>query len=145
MEYAGVHLLDSPYFLDTEFDYYIPSDIRGNVEVGDFVPVPFGNANKRRIALVVSLKSLPEKTDTVCKPIADVCSKSMSLSKELLGLCYFMKEQTLCTMGDAVRSMIPASAISKLIEIWRATSLLDIKGTDHVLDSASDAGTDSGS
>ena len=95
MEYAGVHLLDSPYFLDTEFDYYIPSDLRGRIEVGDFVAVPFGNANKRRIALVVSLKNEPEKTDTVCKPVADICPKKMSLSMELIGLCYFMKEQTL--------------------------------------------------
>ena len=123
MEYAGVHLLDSPYFLDTQFDYYIPSDLRGRIEVGDFVAVPFGNANKRRIALVVSLKNEPEKTDTVCKPVADICPKKMSLSKELIGLCYFMKEQTLCTIGDAVRSMVPASALSRLVEIWRATAV----------------------
>ena len=130
MEYAGVHLLDSPYFLDTEFDYYIPSDLRGRIEVGDFVAVPFGNANKRRIALVVSLKSEPEKTDTVCKPVADVCPKKMSLSSELIGLCRFMKEQTLCTVGDAVRSMVPASALSRLVEIWRATCVTDEEVTE---------------
>ena len=130
MEYAGVHLLDSPYFLDTEFDYYIPSDLRGRIEVGDFVAVPFGNANKRRIALVVSLKSEPEKTDTVCKPVADVCPKKMSLSGEFIGLCRFMKEQTLCTFGDAVRSMVPASALSRLVEIWRATCVTDEEVTE---------------
>ena len=131
MEYAGVHLLDSPYFLDTRFDYYIPTDLRGKIEVGDFVAVPFGNANKRRIALVTSLKNEPEKTDTVCKPVADICPKKMSLSRELIGLCYFMKEQTLCTIGDAVRSMVPASALSRLVEIWRAVSVTETVGAEN--------------
>ncbi len=123
MEYAGVHLLDSPYFLDMAFDYYIPSELRGAVEVGDFVTVPFGNANKRRLALVVALKNEPDKKNTVCKPIAEICPKKMSLSSEMLGLCFFMKEQTLCTVGDAVRSMVPASALSRLVEVWRVSSL----------------------
>ena len=122
MEYAGVYLLDNPYFLDTEFDYYIPSDFRGQVAVGDFVAVPFGNANKTRLALVTSLKEKPERRDTVCKPIKTIAPKKLSLSSEMLGLCFFMKEQTLCTVGDAVRSMVPASAISRLVEIFSATA-----------------------
>ena len=122
MEYAGVHLLDSPYFLDVAFDYYIPSALRGKVDEGDFVVVPFGNANKKRLGVAVSIKDNPERQDTVCKPICDVVPKKMSLSSEMLGLCFFMKEHTLCTVGDAVRSMVPASAISRLVEIWSATS-----------------------
>ena len=123
MEYAGVHLLDSPYFLDVAFDYYIPTEFRDRVAVGDFVVVPFGNANKRRLALVVALRSTPEKPDTVCKPITDIVPKKMSLTGEMLSLAFFMKEQTLCTVGDAVRSMVPASAISRLVEIFSATSV----------------------
>jgi len=118
MEYAGVHLLDSPYFLDIAFDYYIPTEFRGRIAVGDFVTVPFGNANKQKIALVVSLKENPDKPNTVCKPIAGTCPQKMSLSSEMLGLAFFMKEQFLCTLGDAVRSMVPASALSKLVEVY---------------------------
>ena len=117
MEYAGIYLLDNPYFLDNAYDYYIPSEFRDRVAVGDFVTVPFGNANKRRLALVVSLKEKPEKPNTTCKPIADVCPRRMSLSSEMLGLAFFMKEQTLCTLGDAVRSIVPASVLSRLIEV----------------------------
>ena len=73
MEYAGVHLIDSPYFLDCEFDYYIPSEHRDIIAVGDFVSVPFGNANKKKLALVVSLKEKPDKPNTVCKPISELC------------------------------------------------------------------------
>ena len=55
----------------------------------------------------------------------------MSLSRELIGLCYFMKEQTLCTIGDAVRSMVPASALSRLVEIWRAVSVTETVGAEN--------------
>ena len=55
-EYAGVHLLDSPYCIDRPFDYFIPPDLRGQISVGNFVTVPFGTGNRKRTGLVVSLK-----------------------------------------------------------------------------------------
>ncbi len=120
-EYAGVRLLDNPYFLDITFDYFIPPDLRGKIKPGDFVTVPFGNANRKRLALVYTLRDEPERKDTQCKPVFSVCPGSMSLSDEMLGLCEFMRETTLCTTGDAVRAMIPASALSHLVEIYRAS------------------------
>ncbi len=121
-EYAGVHLLDTPYCIDNQFDYYIPTDLRSDLRCGDIVTVPFGSANRKKIGVVASLKSSPEKMNIECKPILSVCDKSMSLSEEALGLCFFIKEQTLCTVGDAVRAMIPASAVSRLEEVYTATS-----------------------
>lgn len=117
-EYAGIHLLESPYFLDRAFDYFIPPDLRSSVAVGDFVTVPFGTANYRRIGLVTRLSEEPEQKGIGCKPILSLCDRSMSLSEEMLGLCFFLKEQTLCTVGDAVRAMIPASALSRLEELY---------------------------
>lgn len=119
MEYAGVYLLDNPYFLDVMFDYYIPSELRGKVKVGGFVSVPFGNANRKKIALVAEVREKAQKDDTECKPVDDICPDIMSLSPEMLGLCFFMKEHTLCTVGDAVRSMVPASALSKTVVSYR--------------------------
>ena len=40
-EYAGIHLLDNPYFIDNAFDYFLPPDLRDAVAPGDFVTVPF--------------------------------------------------------------------------------------------------------
>ena len=117
-EYAGVHLLETPYFLDRSFDYFIPPDLRDEIAVGDFVTVPFGTANRRRIGLVTKLLHEPEQKGIGCKPILSLCDRSMSLSEEMLGLCFYLKEQTLCTVGDAVRAMIPASALSHLEEVY---------------------------
>ncbi len=113
-EYAGIYLLDAPYSIDYAFDYYIPPDLRREVLCGDFVTVPFGTANRARLGVVVSLKDRPENGAIECKPVLSVCDRSMSLSDEALGLCCFVKEQTLCTFGDAVRAMSPTSVLSRL-------------------------------
>lgn len=118
-EYAGIYLLDNPYFLDDTFDYFIPPDMRGNICKGDFVTVPFGTANRRCLGIVDSIKDSPDDSNLSCKPVLSVCDKSMSLSEEMFGLCFFMKERTLCTMGDAIRAAIPASALSHLEEVYR--------------------------
>jgi primosomal protein N' len=117
-EYAGIHILKSPYHIDSAFDYFIPPEIRGNIAVGDFAVVPFGNSNKSEIGLVVSIKDSPEKRGQECKPVLSVYDKAMSLGEEALGLCFFMKEQTLCTVGDAVRAIVPTSVLTKLIECY---------------------------
>ena len=120
-EYARVYLLDNPYSVDRAFEYFIPSELRGFVWQGDFVTVPFGTANRKKLGLVSELSDSPENPKISYKPIISVCDRSMSLSEEQLGLCFFLKEQTLCTVGDAVRAMIPASALSRLEEVYRVS------------------------
>ena len=118
-EYAGVHLLDSPYCIDRPFDYFIPPDLRERVEVGNFVTVPFGTGNRKRTGLVVALKDQPDNEKIGCKPIFSVCDPSLlSLNDEMMRLCLFMKEQTLCTVGDAVRAMVPISAMAKQEDVY---------------------------
>ena len=110
---AGVCLLDNPFPIDGEYDYRIPEEFIGEVAPGRFVSVPFGTANHKRQALVVSLKETSDYKDL--KPILSVLSPNLSLDREMLGLCAFMKQRTLCSTGDAVKSMIPSSALSRLV------------------------------
>ncbi len=135
-EYAGIHLLDNPYFLDNAFDYFIPPELSDRVSPGDFVMVPFGNANRKRMGLVVSLKDQPDSKEIGCKPILSVCDHGVSLNEEMSSLCFFMKEQTLCTVGDAVRAMVPSSALSYLEEIYRPTGTVPSSERLHDLDAA---------
>ena len=60
------------------------------------------------------------------KSIVSVCPEKLSLDGEMRGLCNFMKLRTLCSTGDAVRAMLPASALSRLITLYT----LD---PDHIL------------
>ena len=123
MEYASVHLLENPYHIDTDYDYYIPPDLRTSVRVGGFVMVPFGASNRKRLGLVTDLADAPKLSGVSCKPIISAVHEDLTLSEEQLGLCRFMKEQTLCSIGDAVHAMLPASVLSRLVEVYRISSV----------------------
>ena len=46
--YVKVRLLDAPFFLDREYDYSVPEELREDLRPGCFVTVPFGGGNRRR-------------------------------------------------------------------------------------------------
>jgi primosomal protein N' len=107
-------LLNKPYHTDGVYDYRIPTELEESVCEGSFVTVPFGVSNATSLGVVWELKESSEYGEVKC--IASVCPDHLSLDEEMLGLCAFMRQRTLCTTGDAVRAMVPASAISKLCE-----------------------------
>lgn len=101
---VAVHILDVPYHIDSEYTYFSDMDIR----VGDFVLVPFGKANKTKVALVVGVGDCADYS--ALKPVYDKAGDNLSLSPELMGLCEFMRSQTFCSVGDAVKRFVPPSA-----------------------------------
>ena len=111
-EYAKVYILDVPYCIDGTYDYFIPLEMRSDISAGDFVTVPFGRGNRKQMAVVRELHHCPSYGDI--KPIADICTDRPRLDGEMLELCDYMKEQCLCTYGEAVRSAVPSSAICHL-------------------------------
>lgn len=130
--YARVYILDNPYVIDRPFDYFIPNSIEPCVGKtlcpGSFVTVPFGRGNRKQIALVTEIldaEELPKDMDAdKIKPVDGLCSgesaEELMLSEEQLDLCFFIKDQTLCTMGEAVRAAVPSSALSRLVEYYSA-------------------------
>ena len=114
--YAGVYLLDNPYPIDGVYDYRIPEELIQDIRPGVFVTVPFGASNRRALALVGEVRNT--SSFSALKTIESVCPDHLALDAEMLGLCEFMKQRTLCTTGDAVRAMIPASALSRLITTY---------------------------
>lgn len=103
-QYASVCLLDAPSALDRPFDYRIPEHLLGLVGRGSLVHVPFSGANRRHMALVTGVKDETDSPRT--KDILDV-NRLVSLTEEQLAVCDFLKEYTLCTTGDAVRTLTP--------------------------------------
>ena len=118
-EYVSVYLLDCPYAIDTSYDYFLPIDMRGAVQRGAFVIVPFGRTNRKQMGVVWELNSVC--TYKSPKAIIEVCADRAPMSDEMLGLCLYMKTQLLCTFGDAVRCTVPAAALGKLTEYYSPT------------------------
>ncbi len=107
--FLKIYLLDAPYAIDNAYDYECPEVLMDAVHPGTFVKVPFGNANKLRPGVVVALSQKSESQKT--KPVHSVIADRFSLSEEMLGLCFFLKEHTLSTFGEAVRTVLPPGAL----------------------------------
>ena len=105
--FCEVYLLDVPYHLDRPFDY----ECSDGAIVGALVKVPFGKVDKLRIGIITKIK------DTVVgekiKPVHSSLDGRLRLTEEMCGLCLFLKEHTLCTFGEAVKSILPPGALSE--------------------------------
>ena len=103
--YCGVYILDNPFSIDDAFHYFVPPYMAGAVVKGAFVTVPFGRANRKRVAVVTSVgdaSTLPrELLPDQVKPLDGVCREKLFLSETQLRLCFYLKETTLCTLGEA--------------------------------------------
>ena len=116
---ARVYLLDAPYHIDKLYDYYIPDELRGLLKVGGFVAVPFGGGNRKQLALVNELAGASEYM--TLKPVISPVCDSIVLDGEMMGLCLYMKEHFLCTVGDAVKTILPSAALTKVKETYSVT------------------------
>ena len=120
--YCGVYILDNPFSIDDAFHYFVPPYMAGAVVKGAFVTVPFGRANRKRVGVVTSVgdaSALPrELPPDQVKPLDGVCREKLFLSETQLRLCFYLKETTLCTLGEAVRSVMPASALATLVDYY---------------------------
>ena len=112
--YCGVHIIGLPYSADKVYDYSVPASLLSAVFLGAIVLVPFGNASRRSYALVVSLSETTGSKRT--KSILTVLSPRFSLSPEGLKTALFLSERTLCTVGEAVRTLLPPSVFSGFSE-----------------------------
>ena len=104
---CAVYILDVPYPIDRTFDYTIPQALVPSVHEGSIVRVPFGRSDMLRTGIVYALREQSEQKSI--KPVHAVMDDRLSLSGDMLGLCRFLKDYTLCTFGEAVRTVTPPS------------------------------------
>lgn len=133
-EYAGIHVLDNPYCIDASYDYYIPQDMRAAVSPGVFVTVPFGHGNRKQIGVVVRVHN--SATAKRIKSIAGLCSERICLSPEMLSLCLWLHEQTLCTVGEAVRCVLPSAVMSHMVDYYSPVPKAQPQSDDKAMDAA---------
>ena len=114
---ASIHIIDIPYPADRPYSYLIPASLANSVEPGVIVEVPFGKSNRRMTGVVTAYPT--QMPETECKPVTQVFGDGPVLSADLLELCRFLKEYTLCTYGEAVRAVLPSAAMSKIITYYR--------------------------
>lgn len=94
------------YGYDKLYSYKLSSDMNDDEIKGKRVLVPFGNGNRKRVALVVDTR---EGDVSKLKPVSSVIDEKPLLSDEMLCLLLWLKETTLCTYFDALKCLIPSA------------------------------------
>ena len=84
--FCEIYITDVPYHLDRPFDYYC-SD---NLSVGRVVKVPFGKADKLRVGVITGIKDAAPGENI--KPVHSYLDERLTLTEQMLGLCFFLKE-----------------------------------------------------
>ena len=123
--FCEVYLLDTPYHIDRPFDYSCDA----GVVRGSIVRVPFGRSGSTRLGVVTALKDSCDAPDGVTlKSVVRTVAPIFTLTDEMLGMCKFLKDYTLCTFGEAVRTVLPPGALSDSLNVkYRRTARLLIE------------------
>lgn len=97
------------YHFDMPYSYKIPFELEGKAKQGTRVMVPFGNGNKKRQGLILSVKPLFEAENCEkLKTISSVLDDKPLFDEEMISLVFWLKENTFCTLFEAAKAMLPA-------------------------------------
>ena len=106
-KYANIIIDISHEKLDRTFQYVIPETLRGRVEVGSCVSVPFGAGNHLRKGYCIGLTDRAEYAPEKLKEIAALEEKSVQAKDRYIRLAAWMKEQYGSTMNMALKTVLP--------------------------------------
>lgn len=123
---AGVAVEKTSPSFDELFSYLVPEHIRETIHTGMRVMVPFGRGNKLRAGVVFTLSD--GDYDGRLKAIHSAAEDGISLDGEMLDLCRYLKETTLCTYYDAVRTMLPPGLSLRFEEKYELCDRCDTDG-----------------
>lgn len=102
---CSVAVENTVYHFDKEFSYVVPANLCDKAKVGARVLVPFGKSDKKRQAMILSLKN---SDDSDLKEVISVLDNEPVLTDEMVKMVFFMKDHYFCTLYDAVKAMLPA-------------------------------------
>lgn len=114
---ARIAVSGVPYAVDRLYTYLIPEVLRGSVQPGVRVTVPFGRGNRRSEGFVMEISS--GEVQPSYKPITDVLDDAPLMSAELLKLARWMKARCFCTYYDAIKTILPGGIWLRYREVYR--------------------------
>lgn len=88
----------------SDYDYYIPEELKETITEGTRVKVPFGKGNALRKGVVIKIF---EAINTGLKEIKAVDKNASVLDREMVELALWLKERCFCTTYDCLRQMLP--------------------------------------
>lgn len=93
--------------LDKVFQYSIPSELEGVLQVGLEVMVPFGKGNRETKGYIVGFSENCDYDPAKMKEILSVSEKGMAIEARLVALAAWMKEHYGGTMIHSLKTVLP--------------------------------------
>jgi primosomal protein N' (replication factor Y) len=91
---------------DRLYTYSVPYELESAVAAGKRVLVPFGRGSRKIAGMVFSVKTA-EYDPAAVKSVAEVIDEEPHMTREMLELAHFLKENTFCTYYNAVKCILP--------------------------------------
>ena len=101
---VSVRVLDAPFHIDRPFDYALPA-LMDSLPRGTLVRVPFGRGDRPVWGIVMG-EATPDE-GLALKSVLSRLDAAYALDEEMLGLCLFLSDYYLASLGDAVRCILP--------------------------------------
>ncbi len=112
------------YHFDAPYSYKIPFELEMSALPGCRVMVPFGNGNRKKQGLILSVKPLFEADNGMkLKSVSSVIDEKPLFTEEMLQLVTWLKENTFCTLFEAAKAMLPAGIGLNYIVSFMANKL----------------------
>lgn len=102
---ARIAVSDAVFSMDRPYDYLIPDTLEDRVQPGVRVHVPFGNGNRTREGIVLSLTAHSDRDRL--KSVCAVLDDAPVLTPAQIQLALFMQRRFFCTVYDAIKAMLP--------------------------------------
>ena len=116
---AAVILDNTSRTFDKIYNYLVPEDMPLYLETGMRVLVPFGKADKQKVAYFLNYVPYSEKmNDIKMKYIIDILDDEAVLSKNMFILAKQIRDEYFCTYGQVLNAMVPLGlkiSIEKLV------------------------------
>lgn len=125
---------------DRPFDYIVPESMRGWLEVGSRVGVPFGPRTLQ--GFVIGLSGTSETPAAKLKSLQELLDLVPPLSEELVELSEWMSAKYACHRITALQSMLPAALKGKAERYIRVADRESWVGEDSLFDDAESLLTD---
>ncbi len=109
--FAGVIINRLALNIDRIFDYAIPENLKGKIEIGSLVSVPFGKGNKALDGFVISLSESSDFKGKI-KEILSVEDEGL-FDDEMLSICNFLKQKYFCSYISALKTILPPGMCRK--------------------------------
>lgn len=130
--YADVIVDISHESVDRPFTYRIPEDLKGKLETGMSVSVPFGRGDSVRQGYVIALRDSISFDERKAKEILRRAKEDTAVDAVLVRLAGWIREQYGSTMIAALKTVLPAKQKKRNLEKKEIRRLLSAEETEDL-------------